>query len=164
MINEKCCRLNFQCFSSSCVFLSFLCVDFGDGNLLKLFDLHIFVRKEIIREFSIICMRNKDEGKEIGKFGLNFDASLKSLSYFLTPCHYFSNRARLNVQRKSTAQISSATEGKVKNERNGISNNKITNGIIAFHYNFISGHIFVINNLIYVPSFPGDKKVTNLIN
>lgn len=28
----------------------------------------------------------------------------------------------------------------------------------AFHYNFISGHIFVINNLIYVLSFPGDKS------
>lgn len=26
------------------------------------------------------------------------------------------------------------------------------------HNNFISGHIFVINNLIYVPSFPGDKQ------
>lgn len=27
----------------------------------------------------------------------------------------------------------------------------------AFHYNFISGHIFIINYFIYVLSFPGDK-------
>jgi hypothetical protein len=27
-----------------------------------------------------------------------------------------------------------------------------------FHYDFISGHIFIINNLIYVLSFPGDKS------
>ena len=29
---------------------------------------------------------------------------------------------------------------------------------IAYHYNFISGHISVINNLIYVLSFSGDKQ------
>ena len=72
----------------------FLCVDFGDGNLLKLFDLHIFVREEIIREFSIIFMRYKDEkegemGKKDEKFGLNCDASLKSWIYFLILCNYF---------------------------------------------------------------------------
>lgn len=30
--------------------------------------------------------------------------------------------------------------------------------LVAFHYDFISGHILIINNLIYVLSFPGDKK------
>jgi len=39
-------------------------VDFADGNLLKLFDLHILVSEEIIREFSIICMRYKDEDED----------------------------------------------------------------------------------------------------
>lgn len=95
----------------------YLRTDFADENLLKLFDLHIFVKEEIIREFSIICMRYTDEeedemAKKIEKFGLYCDASLKSRPYFLIPRHYFSNRARLNLQRKSTAQISSATEEK----------------------------------------------------